>query len=215
VDYFLKHRRGAMQWFVIALGALLVCGAIYFFVNSQQNKAASAFAKALDIYHGLVIPNPPAGVTVETYRTHDEKNQKALDAFRAVADEHSWYAPGRLARYYAALCRRELRMYPEAEGELKELAQGGDRRVASLSKLALANLYELTDRATEAEALYKELEANPTETVPKSSALMARADLYRKTKPDEAATLYQQIQKDYPGSIAAERAGQLLAQLTR
>jgi hypothetical protein len=154
-------------------------------------------------------------VNIETYRTSDEKYQKALDAFRTVADQYSWFGSGRLARYYAALSLRELRKYPEAEAELKDLAQSGDRRVSALAKVALANVYEQTDRASEAEALYKELESNPTETVPKTTALMARAELYRKTNPAEAANLYQQIQKDYPGTIAAEQAGQLLTQLPR
>jgi tetratricopeptide (TPR) repeat protein len=213
MDYVLKHRSGAVLWVKIAAVALLVAGGIYFYARSVQNRAATALSVALTTYHAPVTPNPPASVTIETYRTNEEKYQKALEGFQAVADKYSWYATGRLARYYAALTLRELRQFPEAEASLKELAQGRDRRVASLAKVALASVYEQTDRVSEADALYKELEANPTETVPKTTALMARAELYRKTNPTEAATLYQQIQKDYPGTMAAERAGQMLGQL--
>ena len=63
------------------------------------------------------------------------------------------------------------------------------------------------------EKLYKEIEDHPTETVPKSAATIARADLSYKTNPAEAATLYQQIQKDYAGTPAADHAAQMLAKL--
>ena len=217
MDYVLKHRRGTLLWIEIAAGVLLVVIGLYYYARSSEDSASAALSRALITYHAPVLATPPmpSSVNIETFRTSDEKYQKALDDFRTVADQYSWFGPGRLARYYAALCLRELRKYPEAETELKELAQSSDRRVASLSKVALATVYEQTDRASEAAALYQELEANPTETVPKAAALMARAELYRKTNPTEAATLFQQIQKDYPGSLAAERAGQLLTQLPR
>ena len=215
MDYFLMHRKSATLGIEIAAGALLLIAGLYFYVRNAQNSAAAAFGRALSSYHAPVLAAPPAGLNIETYRTNDEKNQRALEAFQTVADQYSYYSAGRLARYYAALCLRELKKYAEAEKELQELAQSGDERQAALAKVALASVYEQTNRAAEAEKLYKELEENPTATVPKTTALMARAELYRKTNPAEAATLYQQIQKDYAGSMAAERARQMLTQLQR
>jgi tetratricopeptide (TPR) repeat protein len=212
-DYSLKHRKQISLGLAIGLGVLAVGIGAYYFIRGAQNNAAAAFAKALNTYHAPVMVSPPNVPNLEVYKTNDEKNQKALDAFNQVAKDYSHYAAGRLARYYAAVCLRDLGKFPEAEKEFQALSQGGDAQLASLAKVGLASVYEQTKRDAEAEKVYKDLEAHPTETVPKASALVARADLYRKTNPAEATTLYQQIQKDYVGSPAAEYAGQELTRL--
>jgi tetratricopeptide (TPR) repeat protein len=213
LDFFLKHKQRILIILAAAVGALAVIVGVYLYVQSAQNKAAAAFTKALDTYHAPVMTTPPSVPNLETYTTNDAKNKKALEAFTTVAQDYSHYSAGRLARFYAAVCQRELGKFPEAEKEFQALSRISDSRLASLAKVGLASVYEMTSRAAEAEKIYKEIEANPTETVPKSTALIARADLYSKTNPTEAVTLFQQIQKDYPGSAAAEHATQMLAQL--
>ena len=99
------------------------------------------------------------------------------------------------------------------EKDFQALAQGRDKNLASLAKLGLAGIYEITNRTSEAEKIYKELEENPTETVPKATALIARADLYKQTAPQQASSLYQQVVKEYQGTPAADYASQMLTQL--
>ena len=213
-DYSVKHRKQLSLGLAIGLGVLAVAIGAFYFIRGAQNNAAAAFARALNTYHAPVMASPPNVPNLEVYKTNDEKNQKALDAFNQVAKDYSYYAAGRLARYYAAICLRDLGKFPEAEKEFLALSQGGDAQLASLAKVGLASVYEQSNRAAEAENIYKDLEEHPSETVPKSAAMVALADLYFKTNPAAATKLYQQIQKDYVGSPAAEHATQMLAKLS-
>jgi len=213
LDFFLQRKKQISIVVAAAIGIIAVVVGIYFYVRRTQNNVAAAFAKALNTYHAPVMVSPPNAPNLESYKTNDAKNQKALEEFNAVAHSYSRYAAGRMARYYAAVCLRELGKFPEAEKEFQALASSGDTRIAALAKVGLASVYESSGRTSEAEKVYKDLEQHPTVTVPKSAALVARADLYRRTNPAEASSLYQQIQKDYAGTPAGEHASQMLAQL--
>ena len=200
-DFLVTNRRLLSMGLAIGILALGAGFATYYFVRSSQNKAAAALAKAMDTYH------------IESYKTNDEKNTKALDEFSRVASDYSHYAAGRLARYYAAVCERDLGKFGDAEKSFQEVAAGSDKQLGALGKVGLASVYEQTNRPSDAEKIYKELEANPTETVPKATAIVARADLYSKTSPGDAAKLYQQLQKDYEGTPVADYAKQMLDKL--
>ena len=212
-NFFQAHKKNLSLAVAVSAGALALGLGLFVYIRSQQTRAAAAFAEALNTYHAPVLTNPPAVPNLESYKTNDDKNQKALEKFNAVARSYSFYTAGRLARYYAAICLRELGKYPEAEKEFLALAEFRDTRLASLAKVGLASVYELTNRSSEAEKVYKDLEEHPTEAVPKAVALMSRADLAKKSNPAEASTIYQQIQKDFPGTPAADYAGQMLAEL--
>ena len=208
-DFVVTNRRLLAMALLVAIVAVAAGVAGFYYVSSTQNKAASALAKAMDTYHALVIAVPP-GPNIESYKTNDEKNTKALEEFNRAASDYSHYAAGRLARYYAAVCQRDLGKSGEAEKGFQEVAAGSDKQLAALAKMGLASVYEQTNRPSDAEKIYKELEANPTETVPKATAIVARADLYSKTSPADATKLYQQLQKDYDGTAVADYARQKL-----
>ena len=215
MDFFLAQRKRIMLGVLAGVIGIGLGLGIFFFVRSRQVRAADAFAKALATFHAPVTANPPQGSTVVSYKTNEEKYQKAQAEFTEVAGQYSGYAAGRMARYYAAICQRELGKLAEAEEEFKALAQEGDANLGALAKLGLAGVYEQTNRSEEAAKIYQELEENPTSTVPKVTAQLARADLYRRTNRPEAASLYEQIEKEHAGSAAGGYASQKLQQIPR
>ena len=213
MDFYSTHKQRVALAAMVGVGALAVGLGLYFYIRSQQNRAAAAFATALNTYHAPVLTSPPDIPNLESYKTSNEKNEKALAAFNSVAQEYSSYAAGRLARYYAAICQRELGKYAEAEQEFQALSRSGDEKLASLAKVGLASIYEITDRSAEAEKVYKELEENPTEAVPAVTARIARANLYLQTDPAQAVSLYQQVLEENRGTPAGDYAEMMLAQL--
>jgi tetratricopeptide (TPR) repeat protein len=213
VGFYQTHRNRIALAAIVAMAAVAVGLGLYFYIRNQQNLAGAAFSKALNTYHAPVLAAPPAIPNLESYKTNEEKNAAALAAFNSVAQEYSYYSAGKLARYYAAICHRELGNYEEAERAFQAQSQSGDERLASLARLGLASIYETTDRSAEAEAIYKELQEGPTEAIPVVTALVARADLYRQTNPPEALILYQQIVQDYRGTPAGDYAEMMLSQL--
>ena len=97
-----------------------------------------------------------------------------------------------------------------AETDLQEVADTHDAPLASLAKLALANLYQQSNRDSQAVVLYKQLIAKPTSTVPAEAAQLQLAGLYEKTNPAEANKIYAQLKssKSAAGQIAAQKLGQ-------
>ena len=98
-----------------------------------------------------------------------------------------------------------------AEQDLKTAASFSDRDIAALAKTALASIYRTSNRTPEAIAIYKELSEHPTATVSKAQAQLELAEIYETTDPQQAALIYQQLQKEDPRSPAAQMAAQKLA----
>ena len=193
---------------IVAAVAVIVGG--YLYVSSRQTRASEALADALAVFHAPVMATPPANAAGPTFKSDSEKYQQAYKLFSDVADRYSWYAQGKFARYYAALCERELGKFPEAQKDLNAIAEGGDKDLAALAKLSLAGVDKQTGRNDEAEKLLKDLEDHPTDTVPKATVELELADLYQKTKPAEAAVLYKKIQTEFPGMAAGDLASKML-----
>src|SRR5262249_51418719 len=101
-----------------------------------------------------------------------------------------------------------------AEGDLKEVASSGNKDLASLARFALAAVYRNTNRSKDAIDIYNSLIQKPTATVGKSMAQLELASAYVDAhQPDEAKKIYQQIQKDSPGTEAAQIASGRMEQL--
>lgn len=196
------------------LASAVVVGGI-FYLRRQQAQAGEAFAKALATFHAPVTDSPPPGATSPTFKSEEEKYTEALKQFQEVAVQHSRHVPGRLSRYYAALCMQKLGKLSEAEQELRSIGQQESPDVAALAKMALADVYQQTDRAEEAEKLYRELENTPAATVPKATVQIALADLLRAKNPQHALELYKQIAQQYPDTAAGELATQRVDALTQ
>jgi predicted negative regulator of RcsB-dependent stress response len=119
-----------------------------------------------------------------------------------------------VARYFAGITARDLGDRATAEKDLQEVASSRYPEIASLAKFALAAVYHDAGNNTQAVDLYKQLIDHPTVSVGKSTAQFALASLYQATaKPDEARHIYEQMQKDTPGSAVAQLAGQRLQEL--
>ena len=213
-ELYLQHQRKLALLGGAILLVIAVAAGLWLYVRSQQAQAGESFARALATFHAPVIPAPPANnPNMEFFKTGEEKYTAALEQFTEIAEGFSWYAQGEMAQYYAALCQRELGKLPEAEQDLVSIAGGGNRDLAGLAKVALAGIYAQTGREEEAEKLYEEMGNDPTRTVPKATAQLALAELYQKTRPEQAVNLYQQIVDDYPGTRVSELATQRLEEL--
>jgi TolA-binding protein len=76
-----------------------------------------------------------------------------------------------------------------------------------LGKLALASVYRAENKDTLAADLYKKLIDSPTITVSKATAQLELAGFYdSRQKPEEAKKIYQQVEKENPGTEAASVA---------
>jgi len=222
-DRFVETAQGAAEWTaahrkpVIASAVALivvVAGTLGFIAwRTRQNDAANvALGAALRVFNGnLRAANAP--VTPENkddFTSAAERGKAAEKQFKSVADQYSLTDAGHIARYLAGVAAIQAGDTAGAEQQLKAAADSGDKNVAALAKMALANYYRDNKKLADATRLYKELADHPTDTVSKAAAELAMADMYETTDPKEAVTIYQKIQKEDPDSPAAQTAASKL-----
>jgi TolA-binding protein len=142
----------------------------------------------------------------------DEKNKygDAAKQFSEVATRYPRTRPGEMARYYAALSLAQLRRDDEAEKDLKALESSGDASIAALARFQLAQLYDRTGKGAQAAQIYQQLSDKPDLFVPKALVLLALADHYSSSDPEQAAKLYRQVKTEFPDTPAAQTADQRL-----
>jgi tetratricopeptide (TPR) repeat protein len=200
-----QHYKEIISWVLIAVA---ITGAVFglkYVIGQAESNANTKLAAALDTFHAYVGPPSPemtsAGVT--SYATEQEKYKKALTEFQAVNDLTGVekFLPRlramRLADYYAALCQAQLGNDAAAVKALEKARGDSDEALASLAKFALAGEYVKTGKTQDAVKIYQDLSDHPSATVPRSTALLALAGVYRGTQPAQARQIYERLEKDF------------------
>jgi len=213
-EYAFSHARNV--WLTVGAAALILAAVFgwRFWSAQQSQKASIALDDAMKTFQARIrAPGEPEEPGETTFVVEKIKYQEAQKKFDAVAREYSLTQQGTFARYYSALCALHLNEPDKAGADLRSLASGSDAEVASLAKLSLAEMASEAGKTDEAAKYLTDLIDHPTALVPKARAEMALAALYHKTKPAEAARLYQQIKKEFPESPLAEEADRKLSEL--
>ena len=147
---------------------------------------------------------------LKTFGSAADRARAASQQFATVAQQYGLTPDGRNARYFEGLSDMESGQTASAETILKQIGAGWDRELASLGKLALAQLYRGSGRSEQAVALYEELTKKPTVSVPAGVAQLQLAELYEsENKPDQARKIYAELKdkdaKGAAGVIAAQK----------
>jgi predicted negative regulator of RcsB-dependent stress response len=202
----------------IAVLVLLLAGMGYFgwkiYADRQTGEAQAALDDAMKIYNApLAVPGQP---TLPGDITYVDPNQRAQDAetkLAAVADKFPSTKPGKLARYYAALCLMDLDKLNAASEQLSKLDAGSDKELGALAQFQKALIAERTGKNDEAIKTLRALSTTDSVLVPKPMVLLELAGVLRLTDPKQATTMYEQIKKDYPNTNIAEQADKELSAL--
>lgn len=217
IDWAKKNKSKALSTTLTLVGVLVLLLAVFSFYQRRSAAASTALGEAMDTYQAPV-PTPgqqlPEGM--KTYPTIKDRAVAANAQFKAVADKYGMTPAGRLAGYFTGITYVEAGQNSSAEAALKSAASSWDSGVAALSKLALAQLYQQTNRDSQAVDLYNELTKSNATTVPAGLAQIQLAELYQaEGKGEEARKIYAQLKdkdkdsKGQPG-VAAELATQKL-----
>ena len=209
---------------LLALGVLLlalVVAAVYggwrIYNDRKTVEASAAFDAAQKAYSARIGP-PALGEPVDpsepSYPDEASRAQDASRKFTAVANKYSATNPGKLARYYNALCLEDLEQHNQALEELKKISASGDKELAAMAQYQTAVIYERTGKADEAIKIYRALADTGSVFVPRPFVLLELAGVLRQTKPQEAATVYQRIKKEFPDTTLSEEADRALGTLS-
>lgn len=187
VEYMADHRRQVVRWGGIALAVLAAGLIVYFYRQYTHSVRQDALFSALQVQNANVGPAPNEFTL--TFPTQAEKDTAAQKAFTDVAAKYSGSDEGNIAQYYLAINAIDQGKAAEAEKRFKEVADSGNKDVAALAKLALAQIYGSEGKIAEGESLLRPLIDHPTATVSKDQATFALAHLLAKSKPQDARKL--------------------------
>jgi len=211
----LSHTRVA----AIAILAAIVIGTGYlgwkFYSTRQNDQAQVAFDEAVKIYNApLSTAGQPPAPGEPAYSDAAQRSQDAQVKFAAVASKYSSAYPGKLARYYSALCLMDLDRLSQASEELKKLSAGSDKELAALAQFQSALIAERSGNITDAAKTLRSLSTSGSVLVPKPMVLLELAGVLRQSDPKQATALYEQLKKDYPNTSVADEADRGLEMLT-
>jgi predicted negative regulator of RcsB-dependent stress response len=203
----LSHTRLAS----FALLVLIVVAAGYlgwkFYNERQTAQAQVVLDEAMKIFNSpIATAGQPALPGETTYPDAEKRAQDAQPKLEAVATQYPHTNPGKLARYYSALCLMDMDKLNQAAEELKKLDGGSDKELSALAKYQTALIDERNGKKDEAIKTLQALSTSGSVLVPKPMVLLELAGLYSQTDRKQATALYEQLKKDYPNTPVADQA---------
>jgi predicted negative regulator of RcsB-dependent stress response len=203
----ISHGQFTLIVVIVVLLVALGYGGWRFYIDRQTVEGSMAFDNAMKAYQGRVAVAPdPALPNDPVYANEAARAQDASVKFGSVADKYPKTNPGKLARYYYALTLEDLERHNQALEELKRLSGGSDKELAAMAQYQMAVIYSRTGKPDDAVKVFRALADKSTALVPRPLVLLELAAVLRTTKPQEAASLYQQIKKEFPDGAVAEAA---------
>jgi predicted negative regulator of RcsB-dependent stress response len=187
----------------------------WYYLSAQNEKASFDMTQAVRTMQGQIRPaGVPEQPGVLSFTSSKERDETARKQFQAIMDKYPHTRSADMARYFLGVTSASEGDNAAAENDFKTVVSNGSKELASIAKLALANLYGDTNRTKEAVVLYQELITKPTTSVSKVAAQLQLAELYQASnQPLDAKRLYEQIKKDNPSSEAGQMATQKLTEL--
>ena len=210
-----SHGQFAGILVVLVLAIALGYGGWRFYIDRQTVQASGAFDVAMKAYQGRIGTAPdPAEPNEAVYPDEKSRVQDALNKFNSTADKYPSTNPGKLARYYAALCLEDLDRQNQALEELKKISSGSDKELATMAQYQMGVIYSRTGKTDDAVKIFRALADKPSVIVPRPLVLLELARVLAPSNPKEAASIYQQIKKEFPDTALAEQADRGLDSLS-
>ena len=215
VDWSVEHRTTLIVGSLIVLIVAAAGVGGWYYMDQQDQQASSALSQAV---RTLDTPVRPAGTPPQpdspSFASAKERATDARKQFQAVVQKYSHTRSGDFARYFVGTTSADLGDTATAERELKAVAASSKPDVSALATFALASVYRRENRNKDAIEIYKQLEAKPSTTVSKAAAQLEMAATYQAAQqPLEAKRIYEQVQKENPGTEAANTAQQKLTEI--
>jgi hypothetical protein len=210
-----SHSQLTLAVLVVILVIVSAYGGWRIYNDRKTAEASSGFNAAQKIYSARVgAAGEPLEPGEPSFPDEASRAQAASQKFTEVANKYPSTNPGKLARYYNALCLEDLEQHNQALEELKKVSSSGDKELSAMAQYQTAVLYGRAGKTDEAIKIYRSLADKNSVFVPRPMVLLELAAALRRSNPQEAATIYQQIKKEFPDSTISEEADRGLGTLS-
>lgn len=211
VDYVQAHQQSIVRAAIAVVALAVVIGGFFFYRNQQQGVREARLSAAMQVSQApvgaqgtpdaLAFPNNEAKATEET------------NVFSKLVTDYPGTQQGYIAEYYLGGVLVSQAKFEDARKKYQDVADHAGKDIASLAKLALAQIDFQENRAPAAEALLRGLMDHPTAMVSRDQAAYTLADGIRKTNPAEARKLLEPMVNEN-GAIAGD-ASRILSELPK
>jgi predicted negative regulator of RcsB-dependent stress response len=213
-----SHKQVTLGVLLVVLVGVMAWASWTIYHDRQTATASAALDVAMRAYNGR-IAGASADATDPKEVSYPNETARATDAlakFTTVADKYPNTNPGRLARYYAALCFEDLEKHNQALENLKKLNSISDKELADMARFQIGIVDARTGKADEAVKIFRELaDKQQSVFVPRPLALLEMAHAMQQSNPKEAAKVYQQIKTEFPDTSVSEQADRDLEMLNK
>jgi predicted negative regulator of RcsB-dependent stress response len=203
----ISHGQFTLIVVLVILAVALGYGGWRLYIDRQTVAASANFDTAMKAYQGRIASAPdPAEPNEPFYPDEPARAQDAMQKFLKVADKYPSTNPGKLARYYSALCLQDLERHNQALEELKKISGGSDKELAAMAQYQMAIIYSRTGKTDDAVKTLRALADRGSALVPRPMVLLELAGILRTSDPKEAGSIYQKIKKEFPDTAIADQA---------
>ncbi len=199
VDFFEEHRTEIVRYGAAALAVAALVVLFIMYRGHEQTVRQEALAKAIAVQEAPVGQGQP-GAPI-TFATQDAKDKEAIKVFSELASKYSGTDEGYIAEYYLGCIAADQGKLGEADKRYSSVADGANKKYASLAKLSLGQLYFSEGKPADGEKMLRGLMDNPTVFVSKDQAAMVLARMLGPTKPAEARKLLDPL-RGKPGAVS-------------
>jgi TolA-binding protein len=213
LDWIAENRSKALRISIAVLVVIALAVAAAILYQQRSEAASNAFGGAASVYSTPIAdPAQPAPPGMKTFATVADRAKAANPLFAEVAKRYSTTTAGHNALYFAGLTAAEMGDTAGAEASFRKAAALHDTGIASLARLALANLLSQHGQTSDAIKLYQDLIQHPAATVPAATAQLQLAQLYEaNNQAAEANKIYALLKAKDPATAAGQIAAQKLA----
>ena len=213
LDWIAENRSKALRISIAVLVVIALAVAAAILYQQRSEAASNAFGGAASVYSTPIAdPAQPAPPGMKTFATVSDRAKVANPLFVEVAKRYSTTTAGHNALYFAGLTAAEMGDTAGAEASFRKAAALHDTGIASLARLALANLLSQHGQTSDAIKLYQDLIQHPAATVPAATAQLQLAQLYEaNNQAAEANKIYALLKAKDPATAAGQIAAQKLA----
>jgi len=178
-----------------------------FYTDRKTVQASAALDLAMKAYSARIGTTPdPSDPGELLYPTEAARAEAAAQKFSDLAAKYPSTNPGRLATYYAALCYEDLDRQNQALEELKKISSSKDKELAAMAQYQIGVIYERSGKPADAAKVFRDLADHSSVFVPRPVALLELAEVLRQNDPKGAASVYEQIKKEFPNTAVSDEA---------
>lgn len=211
VDYVQAHQKPIVQVVIGVVALAVIIGGIVFYRSQQQQVRDARLGEAVR------VAQAPVGGTGTpdslSFPTLEAKAAEETKVFSKLQADYPGTTQGYIAEYYLAGVDASQSRMEEARKKYDDVAKNADANTASLAKFAIAQILLQESKASEAQAVLKDIMNHPTDVVSKDQATVTLAESMKTSNPAEAKKLIEPLVKE--GGEIAGTAARLLNELPK